>query len=62
MDSGTEHQPKHADVGTLKGTMEDVVKAHYPAMQGHIAQRLVACPSICVDTLNLMSGSVTSPM
>lgn len=59
MDTGQEHRlPKRSDLTTLRSTFESVVKAHYAAIQGHLAFRLVACPPICSDTINLLARYV----
>ena len=57
MDSGQDPQlSKHSDISTLRQTLDTVVRAHYPAMHGHLATRMVPCPSVCSDALGLLSG------
>ncbi|ELU13727.1 hypothetical protein CAPTEDRAFT_169194 [Capitella teleta] len=57
MDSGQDpHLSKHSDISTFRQTIETVLHAHYPAMLGHIAMRIVTCPSICAEALSLLSS------
>ena len=60
MDTGSEMQfsSKNSEISTLKASLETVVSAHYPAMMGHIAVRLVACPAVCAEALNLLTRLV----
>ena len=57
MDTGSEAQfsSKHSEISTLKNSLETVVSAHYPGMMGHIALRLVACPAVCAEALNVLA-------
>ena len=55
MDSGYDQLPKNSDIATLKSTFDSVIQAHYPAISGHIAVRLVPCPAICSSTLDLLN-------
>ncbi|KAK2180833.1 hypothetical protein NP493_423g01019 [Ridgeia piscesae] len=56
MDSGYDQLPKNSDIATLKSTFDTVIQAHYPAISGHIAVRLVPCPAICSSTLDLLNS------
>ena len=58
MDSGQEKVSKASDIATLKSTLDTVISAHYPALIGHIAVRMVPCPAICSQTLALLARSV----
>ncbi len=57
MDTGSEAQysSKHSELSTLKTSLETVIAAHYPALAGHVALRLVACPGVCAEALNLLA-------
>ena len=57
MDTGSEAQfsSKHSEISTLKTSLETVISAHYPAMMGHVAVRLVACPAVCAEALSLLT-------
>nr|XP_022338913.1 protein retinal degeneration B-like isoform X2 [Crassostrea virginica] len=47
---------KRSDFSTVKSTFEQVMRTHYPGAVGHIAFRLVSCPQICTDTVNLLAS------
>ncbi|KAK3581976.1 hypothetical protein CHS0354_003237 [Potamilus streckersoni] len=47
---------KRSDFSTLKTTFSTVMKAHYPAAIGQIVFKLVPCPQICTDALNILSS------
>ncbi|XP_061189651.1 protein retinal degeneration B-like isoform X2 [Saccostrea echinata] len=47
---------KRSDFSTIKSTFEQVMRTHYPGAVGHIAFRLVSCPQICTDTVNLLAS------
>ncbi|KAL3856433.1 hypothetical protein ACJMK2_011194 [Sinanodonta woodiana] len=47
---------KRSDFSTLKATFSTVMKAHYPATIGQIVFKLVPCPQICTDALNILSS------
>jgi len=49
---------KKSDVTTLKGAFESVMRQHYPSLVGHIAIKLVSCPSVCTESLGILSRSV----
>ena len=56
MDAGSDEKvPKHSDIATLRQTFESVLKAHYPAMLGHIALRYVSVGNVCSETLGLLA-------
>ena len=56
MDAGADEKvPKHSDIATLRQTFESVMKAHYPAMLGHIALRYVSVGNVCSETLALLA-------
>ncbi|XP_041348927.1 protein retinal degeneration B-like [Gigantopelta aegis] len=47
---------KRSDFNTLKSTFDTVINSHYNSASGHIAFRLVTCPSVCCDTLSILSS------
>ncbi|XP_056002501.1 protein retinal degeneration B-like isoform X4 [Ostrea edulis] len=47
---------KRSDFSTVKSTFEQVMRTHYPGALGHIAFRLVSCPQICTETVNLLAS------
>uniref|UniRef100_A0A8C7Z9B1 Phosphatidylinositol transfer protein membrane associated 2 n=1 Tax=Oryzias sinensis TaxID=183150 RepID=A0A8C7Z9B1_9TELE len=47
---------KQADVNTLSGAFETVMRVHYPAALGRIAIRMVPCPAVCVEAFSLVSN------
>lgn len=47
---------KRSDFNTVKSMFEQVMKTHYPGALNHIAFRLVSCPQICTETVNLISS------
>ncbi|CAB1439825.1 unnamed protein product [Pleuronectes platessa] len=47
---------KQADVNTLSGAFETVMRVHYPAALGRLAIRMVPCPAVCVDAFSLVSN------
>ncbi|CAD5120699.1 DgyrCDS9263 [Dimorphilus gyrociliatus] len=53
VESGSEL--KSTDVNTLRSTIDAVLASHYPAMVGRLAVRLVQCPPICSEALELLS-------
>ncbi|XP_069369475.1 membrane-associated phosphatidylinositol transfer protein 2 isoform X2 [Paralichthys olivaceus] len=57
LDTGSGDQSsKQADVNTLSGAFETVMRVHYPAVLGRIAIRMVPCPAVCVDAFSLVSN------
>lgn len=46
---------KKSDVTTFRGAFESVMRQHYPSLVGHVAIKLVSCPSICTDALGILS-------
>ena len=47
---------KRNDFFTIKSSFESVIRTHYPGAYGHIAFRLVPCPQICSDILDILSS------
>lgn len=47
---------KKSDLTTFRGSFEAVIRQHYPSLVGHVAIRLVPCPSICTDALGILSS------
>ncbi|XP_029024534.1 membrane-associated phosphatidylinositol transfer protein 2-like isoform X1 [Betta splendens] len=57
LDTGSgEQSSKQADVNTLSGAFETVMRVHYPTALGRIAIRMVPCPAVCVDAFSLVSN------
>ncbi|XP_071224548.1 membrane-associated phosphatidylinositol transfer protein 2-like [Salvelinus alpinus] len=57
LDTGAgEPSSKQADVNTLSGAFETVMRVHYPAALGHIAIRMVPCPAVCADAFSQVSN------
>ncbi|XP_006035961.1 membrane-associated phosphatidylinositol transfer protein 1 [Alligator sinensis] len=57
LDQGTgEPGSKKADVQTLAATFDAVTRVHFPEALGHVALRLVPCPSICAAAYALVSN------
>ncbi|XP_029300192.1 LOW QUALITY PROTEIN: membrane-associated phosphatidylinositol transfer protein 2 [Cottoperca gobio] len=57
LDTGSgEQNSKQADINTLSGAFETVMRVHYPAVLGRIAIRMVPCPAVCVDAFSLVSN------
>ena len=52
---GGEASSKQADVNTLSGAFEGVMRVHYPTALGRIALRLVPCPAVCAEAFSLVS-------
>ncbi|KAI5636155.1 phosphatidylinositol transfer protein domain-containing protein [Phthorimaea operculella] len=55
LDANVDMTAKKSDVTTFKGAFESVMRQHYPTLVGHIAIKLVSCPSICTDALGVLS-------
>ena len=56
LESGQEmHLSKHTDLSSLKATFRSLIIAHYPSLQDRVAFRLVSCPFVCANTLNLLA-------
>ncbi|KAK0150959.1 Membrane-associated phosphatidylinositol transfer protein 2 [Merluccius polli] len=53
---GGEANSKQADVNTISGAFEGVMRVHYPTALGRIALRLVPCPAICSEAFSLVSN------
>uniref|UniRef100_A0AAY4DUX0 DDHD domain-containing protein n=1 Tax=Denticeps clupeoides TaxID=299321 RepID=A0AAY4DUX0_9TELE len=53
---GGEQSSKQADVNTLAGAFDSVMRVHYPSALGRIAIRLVPCPAICAEAFSLVSN------
>ncbi|XP_050514264.1 protein retinal degeneration B isoform X3 [Diabrotica virgifera virgifera] len=56
LDANVDLAAKKSDITTLKGAFESVMRQHYPSLIGHIAIRLVSCPSICTEGLGILSS------
>ncbi|KAL0965765.1 hypothetical protein UPYG_G00285430 [Umbra pygmaea] len=57
LDTGAgEPSSKQADVNTLSGVFDTVMRVHYPAALGRIAIRMVPCPAVCADAFSLVSN------
>ncbi|XP_015115012.1 protein retinal degeneration B isoform X2 [Diachasma alloeum] len=56
LDANVDLTAKKSDITTFRGAFESVMRQHYPSMVGHIAVRLVPCPSICTDGLGILSS------
>lgn len=54
-DANVDLTAKKSDITTFRGAFESVMRQHYPSMVGHIAIRLVSCPSICTEGLGILS-------
>lgn len=54
-DANVDMAAKKSDVTTFRGAFESVMRQHYPSLIGHIAIRLVSCPSICTEGLGILS-------
>ncbi|CAB1352207.1 unnamed protein product, partial [Coregonus sp. 'balchen'] len=55
-DGQGEPSSKQADVNTLSGAFETVMRVHYPAALGRIAIRMVPCPAVCADAFSQVSN------
>ncbi|XP_052074554.1 protein retinal degeneration B-like isoform X1 [Mytilus californianus] len=51
-----QHPSKRNDFVTMKSSFESVIRSHYPGAYGHIAFRLVPCPQICSDVLDILAS------
>ncbi|XP_018573304.1 protein retinal degeneration B isoform X2 [Anoplophora glabripennis] len=56
LDANVDMAAKKSDVTTFRGAFEMVMRQHYPSLIGHIAIRLVSCPSICTEGLGILSS------
>ncbi|XP_044748512.1 protein retinal degeneration B isoform X1 [Coccinella septempunctata] len=56
LDANVDMTAKKSDVTTFRGAFESVMRQHYPSLIGHIAIRLVSCPSICTESLAIVSS------
>nr|XP_018915919.1 PREDICTED: protein retinal degeneration B isoform X2 [Bemisia tabaci] len=56
LDANIDTAAKKSDVLTFRGAFESVMRQHYPSMLGRIAIKLVSCPSICTDSLSILSS------
>jgi hypothetical protein len=54
-DANVDFTAKKSDITTFRGAFESVMRQHYPSMVGHIAIRLISCPSICTEGLGILS-------
>lgn len=55
IDANVDVTAKKSDVTTLRGAFESVMRQHYPSLVGHIAIKLVSGPSICTESLGILS-------
>lgn len=55
LDANVDMTAKKSDVTTFKGAFESVMRQHYPSLVGHIAIKLVPCPSVCTEALGVLS-------
>lgn len=55
LDANVDVAAKKSDVTTFRGAFESVMRQHYPSLVGHIAIKLVSCPSICTESLGILS-------
>ncbi|XP_050292895.1 protein retinal degeneration B isoform X2 [Anthonomus grandis grandis] len=56
LDANVDMAAKKSDVTTFKGAFESVMRQHYPSLVGHISIKLVSCPSICTESLGILSS------
>ncbi|XP_055526157.1 protein retinal degeneration B isoform X2 [Wyeomyia smithii] len=56
LDANSDMTAKKSDVTTFRGAFESVMRQHYPSLVGHVAIRLVPCPSVCSDALGILSS------
>lgn len=58
VDTHVENQQpsKRNDFVTMKSSFESVIRTHYPGAYGHIAFRLVPCPQICAEVLDILAS------
>lgn len=54
-DANVDLTAKKSDITTFRGAFECVIRSHYPTLVGHIHIKLVSCPSICTDSLSVLS-------
>lgn len=55
LDANSDIMAKKSDFTTFRGAFESVMRQHYPSMIGHVAMRLIPCPSICAEGLSVLS-------
>ncbi|XP_050533208.1 protein retinal degeneration B isoform X2 [Daktulosphaira vitifoliae] len=55
LDANSDIMAKKSDFTTFRGAFESVMRQHYPNMIGHVAMRLISCPSICAEGLSVLS-------
>ncbi|XP_075220766.1 retinal degeneration B [Lycorma delicatula] len=56
LDANVDLTAKKSDITTFRGAFECVMRSHYPSLVGHVAIRLVSCPSVCSDGLSILSS------
>ncbi|KAJ8934898.1 hypothetical protein NQ318_002652 [Aromia moschata] len=56
LDANVDMAAKKSDITTFRGALESVMRQHYPSLIGHVAIRLVSCPSICTESLGILSS------
>ncbi|CAF5178992.1 unnamed protein product, partial [Rotaria magnacalcarata] len=47
---------KQTDFLTIRTTFDTVIRNHYSHIEGKLAIRFVECPSICIETINLLNS------
>jgi len=56
LDPDTDLAVRKSDVTTFRGAFESIMRQHYPGLVGHLVMKCVPCPSICGDTLSVLSS------
>jgi len=56
LDPSTELAVRKSDVTTFRGAFESIMRQHYPSLVGHVVIKCVPCPSICGETLAILSN------
>ncbi|KAL1140219.1 hypothetical protein AAG570_000151 [Ranatra chinensis] len=56
LDANVDLTAKKSDITTFRGALEAVMRSHYSSLIGHITVKLVSCPSICTDSLGILSS------
>lgn len=56
LDITSDAPTKKSDLSTFRSAFDNVARQHYHSMSGRVCLRLVACPSICVEALGVLSS------
>jgi membrane-associated phosphatidylinositol transfer protein len=56
LDASSDITTKKSDITTFRGSFESVMRQHYPTLVGHVMIKLVPCPSVCSDSLGVLSS------